>query len=275
MIFYYSACGNSRWIAGELAAGLGERLCYIPDLLRQGEFGYDIGPDESIGFVFPIYAWGAPRIVEQFVQRCHWHGTARYTWFACTCGDDMGHTRRLFEETLAGAGLVPDACFCFVMPETYLALPGFRLDTKQGARQKIRAAREKLPQVIRQIGGRQSVWDEKRGVMPCVKSYVIRPVFVRMASDRKYHVLDGCNGCGTCARVCPISNIVMSDGRPQWRGGCIECMACYHHCPRNVAQYGWYTRGKGQYFFGKRWLREDDADVSAQDADGGAAEDLG
>lgn len=275
MIFYYSACGNSRSIARELAAGLGERLCYIPDLLRQEPIRYDIAPDESIGFVFPVYSWGPPRIVEQFVQRCGWHGMAGYTWFACTCGDDMGHTRRLFAATLKGVGMRLDACFCMIMPETYLALPGFSLDTKQGARRKIAAAKEKLPWVVRQIGGRQTVWDETRGVLPVVKSYLIRPIFVRVASDRKYHVLDGCNGCGTCARVCPVSNIVMSAGHPQWKGGCIECMACYHHCPRNVVQYGRYTRGKGQYFFGKKRLCENDADVAAKDADGSAAEDLG
>ena len=123
MIFYYSGCGNSRWIAEQLAVRLDEELVFIPDFLQGGIKEYVIKDGESIGFVFPVYSWAAPQLVERFVLETKWTGKAGYVWFACTCGDEMGFTRRTFARTLERAGLVLDACFHFVMPETYLAFP--------------------------------------------------------------------------------------------------------------------------------------------------------
>lgn len=249
MIFYYSGCGNSRWIAEQLAGRLDEKLTFIPELMQGDGREYAISEGESVGFVFPVYSWAAPELVERFVLETKWSGKPRYVWFACTCGDEMGFTRRTFAKTLRRAGLELDACFCFVMPETYLAFPGFRLDTKEREQAKIDDARNKLPWVSGKISLCQQVWDEKIGWLPYTKSYLIRPLFVRMAGDSKYHVLDTCIGCGKCQKVCPLGNVTMVDGRPQWNGNCTQCMACYHYCPQNAIQYGNYTRNKGQYFF--------------------------
>lgn len=115
---------------------------------------------------------------------------------------------------------------------------------------KIQDARAKLPSVIRQINAKANVFDEHLGPMPFLKSYIIRPAFVRLVSDRKYLSTDDCTGCGKCMKVCPVGNVTLGeDHRPHWHGACIECMACYHYCPHNAIQYGSYTREKGQYHF--------------------------
>ena len=252
MIFYYSGCGNSRWVAKELAAALDEKLSFIPDLQREGFKEYEIGEDESIGFVFPIYSWAAPELVERFVRETRWVGKSPYVWFACTCGDEMGLTYDTFGKILSQAGLGLQAAFCFQMPETYLCMPGFHLDTDEGARRKISAAAEKLPAAARLIKERAAAKDLLVGSMSWLKSYIIKPGFVRYVSDKGYRVEDSCNGCGTCARVCPLHNIKLSDAkRPEWQGHCTQCMACYHHCPQNAIQYGRCTKDKGQYYFGK------------------------
>lgn len=43
MIFYYSGCGNSRMAAQLLADSLGEKLVFIPDAARAGEYEYTLG----------------------------------------------------------------------------------------------------------------------------------------------------------------------------------------------------------------------------------------
>lgn len=249
MIFYYSGCGNSHFIASELAAGLGESLSFIPDLQKQGITSYDIAEGEAVGFVFPIYAWGAPPLVDEFVSRTAWKGTPANVWFACTCGDEQGLTYDLFRDTLAKAGLTLKAGFCFQMPETYLAMPGFHLDTAEGADAKIAAARAKLPKVIEQIRACEQIRDEIVGSMPKFKSGAIRKGFCMYMSDKKYRATDACTGCGICAKGCPLGNISIVDGRPKWNGNCTQCMSCYHHCPAHAIQIGGATKGKGQYYF--------------------------
>ncbi len=87
MIFYFSGTGNSRWIAYRLAEELREKLVFIPDALRLsgGSPEADPGtvekspgrtlpeftprPGENIGFVFPVYSWGPPAIVLEFIRK--------------------------------------------------------------------------------------------------------------------------------------------------------------------------------------------------------------
>lgn len=283
MIFYFSGCGNSRFVARELAAGLGDSLEFIFDVPSSGEIDVE---GKVLGFVFPIYSWAAPALFDEFVLSRRWVGKPAYVWFACTYGDEMGRAYDLFEKVLGKVGLKLDAGYGFQMPETYLAMPGFHLDSKEGADAKIAAVREKLPSVVAAIKSRaEGLQGAIVGPLAWFKSYVIRPGFVASSSDKKYHLEGECSGCGLCAKVCPLGNITMvetqgdsgaadggagaagTDGaagagcsggaeqgngtrrHPKWNGHCTQCMACYHHCPRNVIQIGSYTRGKGQYYF--------------------------
>lgn len=47
-----------------------------------------------------------------------------------------------------------------------------------------------------------------------------------------------CTGCGLCAAVCPVRNITMVDGRPQWNHRFENCLACYNLCPYKAIDSG-------------------------------------
>lgn len=42
-----------------------------------------------------------------------------------------------------------------------------------------------------------------------------------------------CNGCGTCADLCPVGNIKM-DEQPVTGDNCQYCMRCVSFCPREA-----------------------------------------
>ena len=69
MVFYFSGCGNSEHVAETLAAGLNDNLVFIPEAAREGRYKYELADGESLGFVFPIYAWGPPKLVMDFVEK--------------------------------------------------------------------------------------------------------------------------------------------------------------------------------------------------------------
>ena len=56
-----------------------------------------------------------------------------------------------------------------------------------------------------------------------------------------------CNGCGLCATLCPLNNIEIVDGKPEWGKNCTHCMACINHCPKKAIEYGEKSKGKPRY----------------------------
>ena len=265
MIFYFSGCGNSKFVAETIAAGLNDTLVFIPEAARENRYEYELAQGESLGFVFPIYSWAPPKLVLDFVEKM----TVKvpepvegptfkpYVYFACTCGDNCGHTEKVFRKAVEEKGWSLSACFSVQMPETYIGMVGFKLDTEKNAQLKIDRADDLLMRNIPRLIDKECFSEMVKGSLPWLKTYLVNPGFNKYATDdSKYYVdLKKCTSCGRCMDVCPVQNIKMPQGEPVWLGHCIMCMACYHQCRSNAIQYGKATVGKGQYYFGKtlRW----------------------
>lgn len=251
MIFYFSGCGNSRFIAESIAQALDEQLVFIPEAEREGRFDYTLAEGERVGFVFPIYSWCPPQLVMDFVQKLKFTKAPNYVWMAVTCGNNGGMAEKVFGKQLAEIGLTLHADYCFVMPNTYVNMAGMSTDKPEKAKRKIARAQTHLPEVIQNIKACKSVTEMRRGIFPRFKTNVIGKSFHKWVSDEPFHTTDACISCGKCVNVCPLQNISLEDGHPKWHGNCTNCDACFHHCPKNAIQYGKASVGKEQYYFGK------------------------
>lgn len=248
MILYFSGCGNSQFVANELAALTRQKLIKINPLDQSPAI--ELTDNEPLGIVCPVYAWAVPRLVDDYIMRLTIPSKPSYIFLACTCGDNVGRTPEKFAHTLMSKGLSLDAAFSFVMPETYINLPGFKLDSRENARHKIEGVRERLPIVADKIMRRVRVIDVIRGPVPRLTSGLLNPIFYSLIiTDRKFHSTNLCISCGLCQKICPLNNITLEDRRPVWHGNCTNCMACYHHCPENAIHFSKATLGKGQYTF--------------------------
>lgn len=94
MIFYFSGTGNSAWVARQLAEGQNEELLSIAMEIDRNK-AYKLKEGEKVGFVFPVYAWGPPKIVLRFIHQLKLDKPG-YLFFVCTCGDDTGRTAQFF-----------------------------------------------------------------------------------------------------------------------------------------------------------------------------------
>ncbi len=252
MIFYFSGCGNSKHVAETIATGLNDTLIFIPEAAREGHYEYTLAEGERLGFVFPIYSWAPPKLVLDFVEKLQLKAKPDYLYFACTCGDNCGHTEKVFRKAVEAKGWLLSACFSVQMPETYIGMPGFKLDTEEKAKQKINEADAILTRNIPRLLNKECFSEIVKGSLSWLKTNLVNPGFNQYATDdTKYLSTDKCISCGKCVSVCPLQNITLEGGRPKWHGNCTMCMACYHHCPVNAIQYGKGTVGKGQYYFGK------------------------
>lgn len=250
MIFYYSGCGNSKFVAEWLSKELNDRLVFMPEAAREGKFDFEISETESVGFVFPVYCWAPPELVTDFVKKMKLSLPPRYMYMVTTCGDDIGMTETIFRKSLGKKGWVLDAAASLQMPNTYINISGMNLDSQELAQEKIENAQKLLPSIASAISNRLPIHQLTIGGWPKLKSYVVKPLFYKiLVNDKRFRVKDSCTGCGICVKNCPLKNIQLKDGKPQWMGGCTTCMSCYHRCPQNAIQFGKATEGKGQYFF--------------------------
>ncbi|EHG24391.1 hypothetical protein HMPREF9332_00228 [Alloprevotella rava F0323] len=244
MIICFSGTGNTRWAANKIAALTEDAGIEHFSSEQRGDI---------LGIFFPIYAWGIPRIfinkLHQFFRNPENQGKFSYVYVVCTCGDDIGLTDKEVKSLLQQYGLNNISICSIQMPETYIDLPGFKLDTHVAATKKIAEA-EKLLSVFAKKIQRQEIFNEvNRGTCPWIKSRILRPLFYKLFVDDKKFVVDKdlCIHCGKCAKVCPVHNIDCSPTNlPQYKHHCTGCLACYHHCPKNAIQRV-YTKGKGQY----------------------------
>lgn len=224
MIFYFSGTGNSLYAARHLAQATEDGLISIPEEMsnRTSPQEYTLSDEERIGFVFPIHSWGPPEIILRFI-------------------------RQILERALSAIGICLQAGFSLIMPNTYIALPGFDVDSPEIQKRKLEKAVPELKRIADDVGQKTSTFRLHPGGMPRLKSYLILPLFKKfLISDKYFHTTDQCIACAKCVRICPVNNIRLENKRPIWQGNCTACLACYHVCPQR-AIYFFAKKNKGQY----------------------------
>ncbi len=253
MIFYFTGTGNSRWIAEMLGRKLNENLVSINDLIKGGNGPYEfaVNPEERILLVFPVYTWGVPYPVLLFIDRLHLkNAEGKKIYAVATCGDTAGLADRILKEKLEKNNLQLASFHTVSMPNCYILIPGFDVDSKEVARGKVDRAEARIDLIVNAVREeRQDYSLYSKGTLSWFKSRVIYPAFIHNTFKSKFYATDACNHCGLCEKLCPMNNIILKDGIPQWRDKCVQCVACIHHCPKRAIEYGKSTQGKGRYYF--------------------------
>lgn len=247
MIFYFTGTGNSLYAANAIAEAQGDRVASIAKLMdeKKGVYRYELEENELLGFVFPVFSWGPPRMVLDFIGRLDVIGTP-YVFSLCTCSDEEGNTSKIIRKALSGKKLTLDGAFSLRMPNNYII--GFDVDSKELEAEKLKAAALMLSEINKIVSQRRkNINLTIPGRFPALKTALINPVFNRFALQTKSFTADDkCTGCGICKKICPVHTIKV-DGRPVWGKACTQCLGCINRCPVHAIQYGKGTARKGRY----------------------------
>lgn len=250
MIYYFTGTGNSGYVARLLGDTLNEAVYFM-----NGESPREL-EGESLGFVFPVYSWGVPPNVAKYIEDIT-EGFINSVnigqipvWVVMTCGDEVAKAPEMIEKILAKRGMKAESIWSVIMPNNYVLLPGFDVDSRELEIRKLNAAPARVMEIAEGIRDHKQCVDVIRGSVPSVKTKLVYPLFKRWGIfPKKWHSTLSCVGCGICVRSCPMKNIALNkDRRPIWGMDCCSCLACYHSCPRHAVEYGTATRNKGQYF---------------------------
>lgn len=245
MIFYFSGTGNSAWAARRLAFLTDDEAYDITALSMQP----NLENARQIGFVFPVYAWGAPEVMTAFAKKLA--KSHIFTFGVCTCGGEAGLAMKAFSKCYH-----LDSSYSLIMPNNYIV--GMDTDDEEEIVRKLARAREELQKISGEILKREQVYRVYEGNLAGLKSSVANFGFNKFARSAKpFRVTDDCSSCGMCAAKCPVSAISLKDGKPVWKTQCCQCMRCINECPRQAIQYGKFTAGRRRYTI-QKYLPQDE-----------------
>jgi ferredoxin len=245
IIYYFTGTGNSLAAAKRICTQLGDgELVSIASLAGTGG---EIQPGaDRVGIVCPVYDFGLPSLVAEFVQRLDLSQTG-YCFAVLTMGGiGVSALHQLDKLVFAHNNRHLDAAFVVRMVGNFVPL----YDPAKGAK------RDKL------LADADTRFIEIAGSID--KGLIVRPDIALLSAflkrftydgfikkihdaDRKFIADEKCTACGTCAAVCPVKNIEMADKKPVWKHHCELCCACIHFCPVEAIQYGPKTAQRGRY----------------------------
>jgi ferredoxin len=242
-LYYFSGTGNSLKVVRSIAARLeNSQLVPIPRAIQQKDIVADA---EQVGFVFPMFFCGLPNIVSEFAQKIDLERVA-YTFAVATRHSDPGIAMDQLESILQAKSKKLNAGFYVNMPGTYILKYNAGSEEKQKA---IFAKAEKKISYIAEVVKRSGNEVEKYNAVFKLIGRLSYGAWLKghRTADENFYTDENCNSCGICQNVCPVSNVKLVSGRPEWQHRCQQCLACIHWCPREAIQYGEKTANRQRY----------------------------
>ncbi len=245
MIYYFSATGNSAWIAQQIAEQTDDAAIDMLEFLKTGTMPPSVESGERLGLVFPVHAWRPPGCVLDFVEKLRVAPDC-FVYAVCTMGETCGNCMAFLQKYFR-----LDSAYSVQMPNNYILLG--KPDSEGVVTRKIATAEKRLAEISQAVLAERPETLLRRGPLPALLTWLAGGYFQRFAChDRKFYAESSCTACGLCAKLCAVNNISMENGRPAWHGHCIHCMACLQNCPEQAIQYGKKTKHRRRYVFAEK-----------------------
>ena len=231
-IYCFTSTGNSLYAAKKIAAKIDGKV-----MSMKGGSAVTC-TDDVIGFVFPIYFWGLPRLVERFISQIHIENKAAYVFAVATFGGVGPGVPGIVKKLLEPKGVPLNYGARLKMADNYI--PMYKPKDSEELRKKID---ENLAEIADAVSRK-----ENSRIQACTfLNKLVYKSYPDERSDQFFTVSPDCTGCATCQKVCPANNISMDAGKPGFLHNCENCFACLQCCPVSAIEWKDKTKGKQRF----------------------------
>ena len=280
-IYYFSGTGNCLYVAKKIGEINNYRIKSIPDFMKREEV---LIQSDCIILVFPSYlaaACGIPLIVERFVKKIDKIKLKKII-AVCTCGGyeivNANPSLIKLKKIIKSVGGELSSRYSLRFPMNNLDYAHIPVPIEKNTNIILEKAELKLKKINNQIAREQK---QRIKIIQSIFYYLMTPVFYLMKSktleslrkyakeedrslncselmsltDRSIKINENCIGCGICARICPVNNIEIKNGKPEFKHNCEVCFACDEWCPQGAIQH--WSRAVSVKYHHPKIQRED------------------
>ncbi|MFX0075962.1 MAG: EFR1 family ferrodoxin [Candidatus Hermodarchaeota archaeon] len=244
-IYYFTGTGNSLKIAQLMAEELNE--CELVPIARVWEEVSLVSHSEKVGFVFPLYYAGLPKIVYDFLSKINL-SESTYFFTVVTYAGDINTTPLLQLETILNAKSKSlNAGYYVLMPNNYII--GYDIHSDARQKEYFEEAKKTVSMIINTVEKSGTNLEKDLFEKRRIRSEKFNSDFRSSVnkSDKSFYVEETCTSCRICEQICPVNNIILVEGKPEWQHKCQQCLACINYCPEKSIQFGKKTTKTQRY----------------------------
>ena len=250
MVLYFSATGNTEFIAKQIAKRTDDEALNLLARIKEKDYS-PLHSEKPFVICSPIYVCKMPRFLVSFLSGLPLLGS-KQVYFIFTSGGYEGIAGSLARLLAMKKKMIFMGWAGFKMPRNYPVSKSYPLLSYKESKERIKGSCDKIPKIVSRIKHGKKLHSRYITQLEKIITLPFNPVWVKyMHTAKPFYTTDKCVGCGKCARVCPLNNIKMIDRKPRWGGKCAHCMACYGNCPVEAIEYGDRTKGKERYRISK------------------------
>ncbi len=245
MIIYFSATGNSEYVAKSIASLCDDEIINMTDYLKNNSV-LDKTSEKPYVIVCPVYISTIPVIISNLLKKSKLSGN-KNIYFIMTCAGSGISAASMDALKIANTlKLDYKGIEHISMPQDYLMF--FTVQDSTTNELKLKEAFKKIPSLAATINSNQDFNKNKVGFFHKLSIKPVIWLFDKFfIKPKKFYTTDECVACGLCQKVCPLNNIKLVDNKPIWDKNCIHCSACINRCPKKAIEYGKKTIGKNRY----------------------------
>lgn len=237
-IFYFSGTGNTLYVVSRLIEKLDWLYTpYLYDITFPSNYSKEIMNADCIMIAYPVYGSMPPIPMRQFIDYYSYLFEGKEVMLVVTqrlfSGDGAGYLATKLEDLGA---IITDAEH-FIMPNN---VSDSRVFSVRNGEQLDRCLEKLEKRADKFVARKEAAKSILRGYNANGQflGSMFNRVWWRMGEKRRRKKLKIdltlCEGCGLCAKLCPVENIVMQDGKPVPQGGCVFCYRCINSCPQKA-----------------------------------------